>query len=460
MLIWLRLGMWVKRHRLVLRAASARAAAAMALAAVFVGLSAAGSPVPADSGGSPAPEIRGRSYILVDAETGQVLDSRHPSEPMPMASTTKIMTALLLIENMDMDETVWVPVEARNISGSKLYLEPGDRYTAADMVHALLISSANDAAIAVAVNVAGSLEGFTAMMNERAREIGMTDTSFANPHGLDHPDHYSTAADLALLSREAMANPIFRRFAGAARAEIGAGAVDEPRTINTHNIFVATHGRATGLKTGYTTGARFCLVGTAAAGGREVIGVILGGDSAESVAGDMARLVDWGLDSFETVEIVSPDEVIDLFSDETALEGDGAAPGTHRWGRPTESVNLVIPADGTPAPPVERAIEPPAPGDDASVATLVVTVAGEPYARVPLAAARVELPAARGSSSGEGEGTGAFPAPVRNGRWLGTLSAATLALGLVGRGIIKRRRRMRTRARFIRTLGGHRPPPR
>lgn len=339
-------------------------------------------------------------------------------------------------------------------------MEPGDRYTVADIVHALLIASANDAAIAAAVNVAGSIEEFAGMMNDRAREIGMTGTNFANPHGLDHADHYSTAADLALLSREAMANPIFREFAGAARAEIGVGAVDEPRTINTHNIFVATHSRSTGLKTGYTTGARFCLVGTAEADGREVIGVILGGDSAESVAGDMARLVDWGLDSFKKVEVVSTDEVIDLRSEATALEGDGAAPDAHRWGRPTQSVSVVLPADDDRAPSVTRAIEPAPPGDDDSVATLVVAVGGEPYARVPLAAAEAVLSTDLDSTSdGKAEG-GSLLAPVRNGRWLGTVSAATLALGLVGRGIIKRRRRMRTRARFIRTLGGHRPPPR
>ena len=154
--------------------------------------------------------LSARSAALYIPQTGEFVYSKNIDERLPMASTTKIMTALIAIEAAEMTELVEIPAEACGIEGSSLYLEGGDILTVADLLYGLLLQSANDAATALALKVGGDIATFSEMMNERAAVIGLSDTHFDNPHGLDSSKHYTTAHDLAMLAAEAMKNDSFR----------------------------------------------------------------------------------------------------------------------------------------------------------------------------------------------------------------------------------------------------------
>ena len=158
---------------------------------------------------SAAPENSARAAVLYQPDTGIFLYEKNGNARMKMASTTKIMTALVAIENAPLDRVLTVPPEAAGTEGSSLYLSAGDKGTLESFLYALLLASANDAAATIAINLAGSIEAFADMMNERAASLGLTDTHFENPHGLDDAEHYTSAHDLALIAAEAMVNPTF-----------------------------------------------------------------------------------------------------------------------------------------------------------------------------------------------------------------------------------------------------------
>ncbi|MEX2356551.1 MAG: D-alanyl-D-alanine carboxypeptidase family protein [Thermaerobacterales bacterium] len=409
---------------------------------------------------TPPVQPHARAFVVVDSITGQVIAASNADRSVPMASTTKIMTTWLLLEHMELDDVIWVPFEARGIAGSKLYLEPGERYTVAEMAYALMISSANDAATTVAVNVGGTVEGFVDLMNRRAAELGMTNTRFANPHGLHHSDHFASARDLAVLAREAMADPVFRGFAGVLQAEISHPIRDTTRVLSSHNTFLARTPRATGIKTGFTNAARFSLVGSARQGEREVIGVILGGDSAAQVAGEMEALLDWALDAFELVELVGD-------ADRWALGPE--IDGIQRWALPAAAVSMVRQrSDDTALPLVEIDVDIPGgsaadmagahagggdplevlPGEE--VGTLAVRVEGRHYASVPLVLAEEVL---EGPDSTISEGAHdplveGWPVPV-------PAAATGLAVTLVT-GLYVIRRRSSVQRRRYRFRGVHR----
>lgn len=286
--------------------------------------------VPAQAAGAVAgvedpPHIDARAAVLIDAESGRVLYAQNAGTPMPMASTTKIMTGWLLAEMVAPETTLWVPFEARGIIGSKLYLEPGERYSARDMLLGLMIASANDAAVAIAVNLAGSVEDFADLMNQRAAELGLKNTRFANPHGLDQEGHYASALDLALLARAAMTNPAFREAVSLTQATIAHPIAGSTRDLHSHNRFLVNYRGATGIKTGFTNGAGFSLVGGAERNGVALIGTILGGDSDVRVAQQMGQLMDWGFSAFAPQELVAEGERI------VVPAADGAEAGTQTW---------------------------------------------------------------------------------------------------------------------------------
>lgn len=293
------------------------------LVAVFL---AAAAPAPAAALEHP-PAVDARAAVLIDAASGRVLHAYNADARMPMASTTKIMTGWLLAERAAPDDIIWVPFEARGIQGSKLYLEPGERYSARDMLLALMIESANDAAVAIAVNLAGSVEDFADLMNRRAAELGLKNTRFANPHGLDAEGHYSSARDLALLARAAMTHPAFREAVSLTEAVIAHPIKGSTREIHSHNRFLVSYPGATGVKTGFTNGAGFSLVGSARRGEVELIGVILGGSSDVRVAQKMAELMDWGFSSFAPRQVVAQGETVVMAAAEGA-EGGARPAGT------------------------------------------------------------------------------------------------------------------------------------
>jgi D-alanyl-D-alanine carboxypeptidase (penicillin-binding protein 5/6) len=209
--------------------------------------------------GAAAPTVDADAYIVVDPATGEVLAQRAPDRGLPMASTTKIMTALIALESAALDDVMTVPPEAA-VGGSSGLLEPGERLSVRDLLTALLVASGNDAAITLAVGVAGSQEAFVARMNRRAGELGLTRTRFANPHGLDAAGHRSSVRDLVALAREAMKNPVFREIASQRRASIPGPGGAGTREFVSENRLLDLDPAVDGVKTGMTDGAGYALV--------------------------------------------------------------------------------------------------------------------------------------------------------------------------------------------------------
>ena len=209
------------------------------------------------------------SAILVDADSGRVLYEQNADKKMLIASTTKILTALVAIREGSLPETVVVSGEAASTEGSSMYLKAGETLTLETLLYGLLLCSGNDAAVAIAEHIGGSVTDFVALMNKTAQEIGMTGSSFANPNGLDAEGHYSTARDMALLARVAMENETLMRIASSRSVTVGG------RTMTNHNKLLSYMEDCVGLKTGYTKAAGRTLVSCAERNGQRLIAVTL-----------------------------------------------------------------------------------------------------------------------------------------------------------------------------------------
>ena len=227
-----------------------------------------------------AVETSAASAILMDADSGRVLYERNADRKMLIASTTKILTALVAIEEGDLHDSVKVSREAAYTEGSAMYLTEGETLTLETLLYGVLLCSGNDAAVAVAQHVGGSVKGFVALMNEKARELGMEHSSFANPNGLDDEQHYSTARDMAKLARAALENETLMRIASTRSVTIGG------RTMTNHNKLLHYVDGCLGLKTGYTKAAGRTLVSCAEKNGQRLIAVTLqdGNDWADHQA--------------------------------------------------------------------------------------------------------------------------------------------------------------------------------
>lgn len=228
-----------------------------------------------------------------------------------MASTTKIMTALVVLENASLEEQAVISERASSTGESSAWLEKGEVLTVDQLLHALMVQSANDSAIALAEHVAGSVESFVEMMNRRCQELGATHTHFANPHGLDENGHYTTARDLALIASRAMQNPVFRELVVSDGYQIPWPGHPYPRVMENHNKFLKLYPYANGIKTGYTNRAGKCLVASASRDGRELISVILNG--GESYWDQTVTLMDYGFDCFARVEYAYAGQVLARF---------------------------------------------------------------------------------------------------------------------------------------------------
>ena len=213
--------------------------------------------------------VSAEKAILVDGISGRVLFEKNPDERSLIASTTKIMTALLVCEQCNVLDRMRIPIEAVGIEGSSMYLREGEVLTIQELLYGLMLASGNDAAVALAIYCGGTVEGFAEMMNDKARILGLTGTHFENPNGLDSPGHYSTARDLAKLAAYAMENPIFRKTVSAKTVKAG------ERYLRNHNKLLWQVEGADGVKTGYTKAAGRILVSSATREGRRVIAVTL-----------------------------------------------------------------------------------------------------------------------------------------------------------------------------------------
>ncbi len=253
-----------------------------------------------------APSLSAKSAILIDASDGTVLFEKNAAQRMGMASTTKIMTALIVAERLPLERTVVVPSEAVNTEGSSVYLCEGELLSIRDLLYALLLASANDAAVTLAIAVSGSIEGFAALMNEKAHSLGLTDTSFTNPHGLYDERHYTTAHDLALISAAALQSEAIREIAATKRVVIPQGVTSSnpeglsKRYLLNHNKMLSRYEGAIGLKTGFTKKTGRCLVSAAERDGLTLIAVTL---SAPDDWNDHAALLDYGYSRYERVTL-------------------------------------------------------------------------------------------------------------------------------------------------------------
>jgi serine-type D-Ala-D-Ala carboxypeptidase (penicillin-binding protein 5/6) len=383
-------------------------AMAVALAIVAIPAAAGGAgrhsvppptPVPPDGEPSPfvtslstpapaatRPQIAQGSAILADLDSGQVLFRKDPDQRRPIASVTKIMTALLVLERADPKEVVTVSAAATfpadQAGLSTLGLVPGERITVRDLLYALLVQSANDAAIALAEHVSGTEARFEAAMNVRARQLGMADTRFRSPNGLDDQG-YSSARDLVTLTRTAYATqPEFGRIAATQFRDIPSP-TGRTRTVQNRNVLLWLYPGAVGVKTGYTARAGFCIVASAQRDGRRLVAVILG--SAGEPFSDAAALLNYGFAAFTRQRFVAAGEEAGTVS----LPGGTVSVTTG------SGLEALVPVSSVEA--VTRTITiapdaafPPAPGEQ--VATMEVAIPGMQLGTVPLVTTGIPPP--------------------------------------------------------------------
>ena len=241
-----------------------------------------------------------KASILINGDTGEVIYEQNADERLPMASTTKIMTALLLCEKGNLEKEITVTDEMLRVEGSSMGLLAGDRVTLHDLLYGLLLASGNDAANVVAYTLGGTVNGFAGLMNKKAQELGLLNTHFVTPSGLDADGHYTTARDLAKLARIAMQNEDFAKATGSQSATLCYGNPPYKRTLTNHNKLLNNFDGAVGVKTGFTKKSGRCLVSAAKRDGKYVIAVTLNDGNDWQ---DHKNLLEYGLNQVSLAEI-------------------------------------------------------------------------------------------------------------------------------------------------------------
>lgn len=248
------------------------------------------------------PITNSRKCIIYDRTTKMVLYGKNEMVKCPMASTTKIMSCLVVLENVEnLNKTVEVTSKAAGTGGSRLKLSKGDKITIHDLLYGLMLRSGNDAAVALAIEVGGSIEGFAELMNKKALELGLTHTHFVTPHGLDNNEHYTTAYELALLTDYALNNEIFAKIVGTKTYTITVNGI--PRTINNTNELLGSLNGVVGVKTGFTNGAGRCLVTETKRGDSDLITIVLGADTKKDRTKDSIKLIEYAFSNFAKINI-------------------------------------------------------------------------------------------------------------------------------------------------------------
>ena len=250
-------------------------------------------------------EVSAGGVMLMDARTNKVLYAKTAHEKLPMASTTKIMTAILAIESGNLDVLVTIPKEAYGVEGSSMYLRLGEQISLRDLVYGLMLVSGNDAAVAIAMHVGGSIAGFAALMNAKAEVLGAHNTHFVTPNGLHDPEHYTTAYDLARIASYAMQNETFREIVGTTYYRTTTGEIT--RTVKNKNKILWEYEGGNGIKTGYTTAAGKCLVFSAERDGMLLVGVVLNCPDMFPAA---KRLLDYGFETYKPETLVAAGDQI------------------------------------------------------------------------------------------------------------------------------------------------------
>lgn len=296
---------------------------------------------PAVRAASPPPIVAAKAYELVDAASGRVLVEKNARARLPMASVTKLMTLYLAVRaiekrQINLRELVPVSNDAYRIGGSQIWLEPGERLTVDQMLTAIAVGSANDAAYALGEFMAGSADAFVDQMNQAAARLGMTDTHFSNPHGLHSPDHYTTAHDLGLLAERAVKMPLLLHYTSMWQDRSLRNGKGGTLWLINNNRLLRTYAGCDGLKTGYTRQAGFCVAATALRGQTRMIAVVLGAPTSADRFQAASSLMTWGFQHFTTVAIAKPGAV---FGRVRVLRGDRRFVDAVVFGRGTVTVS-------------------------------------------------------------------------------------------------------------------------
>lgn len=249
--------------------------------------------------------------IIMEVNSKRVLYEKNISKKMYMASTTKILTAIIIIENMDLSKNITISKQTTGIEGSSIYLEEGEILSVEDLLYGLMLRSGNDCAETLAIACCGSIDKFSTLMNEKAREIGAKNSNFVNPHGLHDDNHYTTAYDLALISSYAIKNPDFKRIVSTKKTTIPFTTRNCKRVLVNKNKMLSNYEGATGIKTGYTKKAGRCLVTSAQRNGLELVCVVL---NCYDMWQKSSALLNKSFENYFYKEIINSSEIIDFIN--------------------------------------------------------------------------------------------------------------------------------------------------
>lgn len=252
-------------------------------------------------------DISAKSAVLMDRSSGRILFAKNENERLPMASTTKIMTGILAVEHGNLNSRIIISERAFNIEGSSIWLEKGEVKTLEELVYGLMLRSGNDAAVAIAEHLAGSVEDFSVMMTEKAREIGAYNTQFKNPHGLDEDGHVTTAYDLGLITCHALKIPLFREIIATKEKKVSWPGHEWDRFLRNQNKLLNIYPGGDGVKTGWTTPAGRCFVGSATRDSLQLVTVVL---NAPNMWEDTTTLLDYGFANWKGKKLISKGQYV------------------------------------------------------------------------------------------------------------------------------------------------------
>ena len=262
--------------------------------------------------------LNSRSCIVLDRQSKYILYGKNEKNKVKMASTTKIMTAIVVIENANLDETVEISKKAASTGGSRLGLKTGDKITINHLLYGLMLRSGNDAAVALAECTAGSIPDFAILMNNKAKELGLENTNFETPHGLDSDNHYTTAYELALLTDYALKNSTFSQIVGTRNYTININGY--PKNLTNTNELLGNLNGVYGVKTGFTNGANRCLVTACKRGDIDIICVVLGADTKNFRTQDSIKLIEYAFNTYTYINV--RDKISDYFNNWVANNKD------------------------------------------------------------------------------------------------------------------------------------------
>lgn len=247
------------------------------------------------------PTINSRAAIVYERSSGKILYGKEENEKRKMASTTKIMTAIVVLENTNLDDIVTISSKAAGTGGSRLGLHKDDKISIQDLLYGLLLCSGNDAAVALAEHVSGDLSNFANMMNSKATSLGLSSTHFVTPHGLDDDNHYTTAYELALITNYALKNDVFANLVKTKTYTISIN--NHPKTLSNTNELLGNLDGVYGVKTGFTNGANRCLVTAVKRDNMDIICIVLGADTKKDRTKDSINLINYSFNNFKMVNI-------------------------------------------------------------------------------------------------------------------------------------------------------------